>query len=129
VGPRALRLLRRFWGLQKVVAKQSGCHGDPFDATRGVTQGDITSPAIFNVIADAVIRHWLTIVSEVASDASDGVGQNITERAAMFCADDGFVGSPNKQWLQDAFEVLVDLFARVGLKNNAEKTKVMVNPF
>ena len=126
VGPRALRLLRRFWGAQKVVAKQSGYHGDPFDATRGVTQGDIISPAIFNIIADAVIRYWLTIVSEVASDASDGVGHNITARAAVFYADDGFVGSPDKKWLQDAFEVLVDLFARVGLKTNTEKTKVMV---
>jgi len=45
----------------------------------------------------------------------------------MFYDDDGFIGSPNKQWLQDAFEVLVDLFARVGLKTNTEKTKVMVN--
>ena len=126
VGPRCLQLLRQFWVQQQVVAKQSGYFGDPFDATRGVTQGDIISPTIFNIIADAVIRAWLTAVSEVDTDASDGLGQNITSRAALFCADDGLVASPSKEWLQESFEVLVDLFSRVGLRTNADKTKVMV---
>ena len=126
VGPRCLRLLRQFWMQQQVVAKQSGYYGDPFDATRGVTQGDIISPTIFNIIADAVIRAWLTAVSEVDTDASDGLGRNIIDGAALFYADDGLVASPDKEWLQEAFEVLVDLFSRVGLRTNTDKTKVMV---
>ena len=126
VGPRGLRLLSTFWDQQQVVAKQSGYHGDPFDVTRGVTQGDIISPTIFNVIADAVIRYWLHTVSDTESDAISGVEENITHRAALFYADDGLIASPDKEWLQQSFTVLVDLFARVGLRTNTDKTKVMV---
>ena len=99
-GPQCLRLLKNFWEMQKVVAKQSGYFGNPFDATRGVTQGDIISPTIFNIIADAVIRCWLATVSEDDTDASDGLGHNITARAALFYADDGLVASPDPEWLQ-----------------------------
>jgi hypothetical protein len=126
VGPRSLKLLRQFWAQQKVVAKQSGYYGKPFDATRGVTQGDIISPIIFNIVADAVIRHWLFTVSPEETDASDGLGDNITKRAALFYADDGLLASPDREWLQDAFTVLVDMFARVGLRTNTEKTQVMI---
>lgn len=30
----------------------------PFEATRRVTQGDIISPTIFNLVVDAIVRHW-----------------------------------------------------------------------
>ena len=126
VGPRSLKLLRQFWVQQKVVAKQSGYFGEAFDATRGVTQGDIISPTIFNIVADNVIRCWLGFVSDEVTDSAEGLGHNVTQRAAFFYADDGLVASPDKQWLQQAFEVLSDLFARMGLKTNTEKTKVMI---
>ena len=125
VGPRSCRLLSRFWEQQQVVAKQNGYYGDPFDVTRGVTQGDIISPTIFNIIADAVIRYWLLTVSPEPDEAISGVGERITERAALFYADDGLLASPDKEWLQAAFTVLVDLFGRVGLRTNTDKTKVM----
>ena len=54
------------------------------------------------------------------------MGENITDRAALFYADDGLIASPDKEWLQQSFTVLVDLFARVGLRTNTDKTKVMV---
>ena len=126
VGPRCLGLLRRFWAQQQVVAKQAGYYGDPFGATRGVTQGDIVSPVIFNIVADAVIRYWLASVTEVPVESIDGVGFNVTARAALFYADDGYLASPDKKWLQDAVEVLVELFSRVGLRTNTEKTKAMI---
>ena len=55
VGPRALGLLCHFWDQQKVVARQGKYYGKPFPATRGVTQGDIISPTIFNIVCDAII--------------------------------------------------------------------------
>ena len=38
-------------------------HGAPFIGYRGVTQGDLMSPNIFNMVVDTVIYHWETWVS------------------------------------------------------------------
>ena len=55
---RALRLLQSYWGMLKMVARAGGYYGSPFRGDRGVTQGDPLSPTIFNVVVDAVVRHW-----------------------------------------------------------------------
>ena len=36
--------------------------GRPFKGYRGVTQVDPLSPTIFNVVVDAIICHWVTVV-------------------------------------------------------------------
>ena len=38
-----------------MVARHGRYHGEAFKATRGVTQGDIVSPTILNVVVDAVV--------------------------------------------------------------------------
>eukprot|EP00978_Attheya_sp_CCMP212_P014987 scaffold38492_cov35-Attheya_sp.AAC.1 len=48
-GKCVVRLLKAYWSKQKIVAKASGYHGEPFSSTRGVTQGDPVSPTIFNI--------------------------------------------------------------------------------
>jgi retron-type reverse transcriptase len=55
VGALTLQLLRQFWDRQLGVAKQGGHFGVAFLATRGVTQGDIVSPTIFNIVVDAIV--------------------------------------------------------------------------
>ena len=42
--------------MNTMVPKQAGFYGKSFSASRGVRQGDILSPMIFNIVADAVIR-------------------------------------------------------------------------
>ena len=44
----------------------------------------------------------------------------------MFYADDGMVDSLDYNWLQGAFNTLVGLFDRVGLRNNVGKTVSMI---
>ena len=53
VGENSRRLLTKFWASQRVVARQSGYYGEAFEAHRGVTQGDVISPTIFNIVVDA----------------------------------------------------------------------------
>jgi hypothetical protein len=84
VGPMVIRLLRTFWEQQQVVSRLGGYHGKPFEADRGVTQGDIVSPTIFNVVIDAVVRYWLTVVSEDGRDAMEGFGVRVRHRQALF---------------------------------------------
>jgi hypothetical protein len=67
VGPNLIRLLRNFWNKLLVVARQSGYHSSPFSVCRGVTQGDVISPTIFNIVVDAVVRYWQQCTSLAAS--------------------------------------------------------------
>ena len=58
MGPRSLRLLRRYWEQLEMVARAGGYYGEPLRGERGVTQSDPILPTIFNVVVDAVVLHW-----------------------------------------------------------------------
>ena len=65
VGPNARRLLTTYWRRLTMVARAAGYYGMSFGGDRGVTQGNPLSPTIFNVVVDAVVRHWVNgIVKE-----------------------------------------------------------------
>ena len=66
VGERVRRMLKVYWERTKMVEKAGSYYGKGFKGGRGVTQGDPLSPTIFNVVVDAVVRHWLTIVTQEA---------------------------------------------------------------
>ena len=71
VGSRTLRILQTYWVRLQMEAKAGGHYGPAFQSYRGVTQGDPLSPTIFNVVVDAVIRHWVTVVGGGAGGALD----------------------------------------------------------
>ena len=45
-----------------MMARAGGYYGEDFKGDRRVTQFDPLSPTIFNVVVDAVVRHWVTII-------------------------------------------------------------------
>ena len=47
-----------------MVAQEGGYYESPFRGKRGATQGDPLSPNIFNVVVDAVVFHWESLVAE-----------------------------------------------------------------
>ena len=120
VGGRVRKLLREYWEIMTMVARAGSYYGKGFKGGRGVTQGDPLSPTIFNVVVDAVVRHWLTITVKEAEKRGER-GREDRHQAALFYADDGMLVSSNPQWLQWAFTQLVGLFDRVGLKTNCGK--------
>jgi hypothetical protein len=105
VGPNLLRLQKKFWDDVTMVCRAGGNYGLPFGAHRGVTQGGPLSSLVFNVCVDCVVREWLRRV----------LGEDV--------ARDGVGGCP--EWLQSSFDILKNLFKWIGLRRNAEKTKVM----
>ena len=88
-------------------------------------QGDPLSPTIFNVVVNAAVRHWVTMVLDKAEKRGER-GDEGRHQAALFYADDGMVASPDPCWLQWAFNALVSLFERVGLRTNVRKMVSMV---
>ena len=107
-----------------MVARAGSYYGKEFKGERGVTQGDPLSATIFNVVVDAVVRHWLQIATQEAERRGER-GREGRHQAALFYADDGMIASSDPRWLQWAFTVLVGLFDRAGLKTNRKKTVSM----
>ena len=128
IGPSARRLLKTYWRRLTMVARAGGYYGEAFKGDRGVTQGDPLSPTIFNVVVDAVVRHW--IEGLVAKTAEKGeTGREGQHQSAVFYAGDGMVVSSEPAWLQGAFSALVAIFDRVGLRTKVNKTVSMAcNP-
>ena len=86
-----------------------------------MTQGYPLSPKIFNVVMEVVVRHWVTGVI-VDAEERGKLGKEGRYQASLFYADNGMVDSSDPQWLQGAFNTLVGLFDRVGLRKKAGKT-------
>ena len=91
VGPQARRILRTYWGKSTMLARAGGYYGTGFKGARGVTQGDPLLPTIFNVVMDAVVCHWVTLVVEEAEKR----GKEGRHQAALFYADNGMVALSN----------------------------------
>ena len=75
VGQRVRRVLQSYWRKSTVVARAGGYYGSGFKGERGVTQVKPLSPTIFNVVVDAVVRHWFTLeVEEAETRGGAGAG-------------------------------------------------------
>ena len=125
VGPRARRILQTYWRRLTMVVRSGEYYGTAFKGEHGVTQGDPLYPTIFNVVLDAVVRHWATGVIADAEEQGK-MGKEGRHQSALFYADNGMVASSDPRWLQGDFNTMVGLFDRVGLQKNVGKTVGMV---
>ena len=57
-----------------------------------MTQGYPLSPTIFNVVVDAMVRHWVAVVIAGAEDWGKR-GQEGRHQASLFYTDNGMVAS------------------------------------
>ena len=124
VGPNILRLIKNFWHKAVLVCRASGRYGRAFKQSRGVTQGGPLSPRLFNIVVDAVVREWLRrALGEEA--AKNGVAAMAAKFIVLFYVDDGYIASRDPELLQKCVDTLVEIFERVGLYTNVDKTKAM----
>ena len=83
------------------------------------------SPTIFNVVVDAIIRHWVTVVTPTEAGMG-GLGLTTIDLEAYLYSDNGLMASTQPERLQRAFDVLNGLFDQVILRTNTAKTVGMV---
>lgn len=95
-----------------MTKRQENCYGNPFEVGRGVTQGDIVSTTIFNIIVDAMVHV---------------VQQEIGEVYCLYYDDDGLISRTNRYKVQNAIDLTSTLFQSFGLQMNVEKMKAMVS--
>ena len=107
-----------------MVARSGGYFDLPFKGYRGVTQGDTLYPTLFNVVMDAVICQWVTVV-EATEEGMEGLDLSIWDMVESFYADDGLVALTQPERLQRDFNVLTGLFDQVGLRKNTQKMASM----
>ena len=58
----------------------------PFKGYHGVTPGYTLSPTTYQMVVEAVIRHWVTVVEATEVEA-EGLGMSTQELAAYFYID------------------------------------------
>ena len=83
IGPHVRSIIRAVWDAELIIPKSGGYFGEPFHARRGVRQGDIISPVIFNIVVDAIVREWYAYMN-IGTVIEDTFGLETT-----FYADDG----------------------------------------
>ena len=84
-------------------------------------QGDFLALTIFNVVVEAVVRHWVAVMADGAEERGER-GQDGRHQNAILYANNVMVAFSDPLWIQGAFSSLVGLFDRVGLQTNFRKT-------
>ena len=62
MGPWDRRVLRAYWARLQIVFHAGSYSESEFQGFGGVTQWDPLPPTIFNVMVDAVVHHWISLV-------------------------------------------------------------------
>ena len=116
VGGEYLSVLIAIYTQQPGRVRGSRC----FDIQRGVKQGDILSPLLFNSGLEAALRRWKSKIA--GSGVPIDSGDKLTNTRY---ADDLMLFARSCEELTNMAEHLREELARVGLQLNAAKTKIL----
>lgn len=122
IGDNTRVLIEQFWNMQQAALKQWGYFDNIFSLQRGVTQGYVICPTLFNLVIDMVVHHIFYDIENKEPDAK-------IQSTCIFYADDGFLGGIDPHRIQDLIIVAQKWFKSMGLNLNGIKTKVIIaNP-
>ena len=98
-GTTGRKLLETFWAHQEFVTRQNWYHGTNFTATRGMMQGGIISPTLFNVVVDNVVQMWLVMIIKEHTVEQEVLGLNMGRFLGLFYANNDMLRAQKSEWL------------------------------
>ena len=107
--PQMERLLCNYWYRLTMVSQSGRYFGSMLNRYRGVAQVDLLTPTIFNMVVDAVIRHWGMFVSgkEVGMWGFDIAVQKLILIFSLYIQ---LLTSPQPSRIHEDLDVLTVLF-------------------
>ena len=112
-------LLRNLYAGQEATVRTGHGTTDWFQIEKGVCQGFIVSPCLFNLYAEYIMRN------AVLAEAQAGIkiaGRNISN---LIYADDTTLMAESEEELKSLLMKVKEESEKVGLKLNIQKTKTM----
>jgi hypothetical protein len=113
VGPNICQIIDNIWSNDTLILKQHQYYAQAMQTSRGVRQGDIMSPTLFNIMVDAVVREY-----ENQARIDD-------KTILQFYADDAVIAAVDNTIAQYTLDVLTTNFKKFGLHVNVNKTESM----
>ena len=114
-------LLRNLYAGQEATVRAGHGTTDWFQIEKGVRQGCILSPCLFNFYAEYIMRH---AGLEEAQAGTKITGRNINN---LRYADDTTVMAESEEELKSLLMKVKEESEKVGLKLNIQKTKIMAS--
>ena len=120
--PNMAHLLAHYWDRQQIVPMLGRLLGKEFFTERGVTQDNPTSPMIFNIVVDAVVR---VVLAEVCrpQEVHHGMGWAAGEWNLVLYVDNVWIAGRDQIWVKDKLKVTVAMSRKVAIGTNLENTK------
>ena len=110
LGPRWRAVLQATWTDSVLVPKKGGRYGQMIFTSRGVRQGDIISPTLFNIIIDAILRFE-------RHQMASRVG-NLQFLDVRFYVDDGAIAGTDPAAIQVSLDLIIEAFTKMGVRVN-----------
>ena len=114
-------LLRNLYASQKATVRTGHGTTDWFQIGKGVPQGYILSPCLFNLYAEYIMRN---AGLEEAQDGIKIAGRNINN---LRYTDDTTLMAESEEELKSLLMKVEEESEKVGLKLNIQKTKIMAS--
>ena len=114
-------LLRNLYAGQEATVRTGHATTDLFQIEKGVCQGCILSPCLFNLYAEYIIRN---VGLEEAQAGMKIAGRNINN---LRYADDTTLMVESEEELESLLMKVKEESEKVGLKLNIQKTKIMAS--
>jgi hypothetical protein len=81
---------------------------------------------LFNILVEAIVREWIWQLWADGEYKEHELLEFMVAFFAIFYLGNEYLTSRDARFLQQALEILVDLFERVGLQTNTSKTQIKI---